>query len=99
LLLHTSPLLRVVAVFGILRTKYWGIFCYLAATFLFLLFCTVPQFDPLIVSLHTGLFVGLVIDAGQVAVVRLTMPATAAWRHRLDARWHARRTNGKLLLA
>ena len=61
LILHTSPILRVIAVFGILRTKYWGVSFYLAATFFFLLFCTVPEFNVPIFSMHAALLVAWIV--------------------------------------
>jgi hypothetical protein len=56
-----SAILRTIAVFGILRTKYWGFTFYLIATFSFLVFCAVPEFKPPVFILQMILFIGLLL--------------------------------------
>ncbi|MHB9109966.1 MAG: hypothetical protein ACYDCO_23180 [Armatimonadota bacterium] len=61
ILVHLAPILRILAIFGIFRTKSWGINLYLLATVLFLLFCTVPQFELWKFLFHVIFFIALVV--------------------------------------
>lgn len=44
-LLHASPITCIIGVIALLCYRHWGYGVYLAAIFLFLLFCTIPEFN------------------------------------------------------
>lgn len=60
-LTHASPIARVIAVFAMLRGQQWRFYTYLYATFFFLLFCTVPEFEPYLFSMQMALFIALAV--------------------------------------